>query len=80
MFVTRVSRYIPYSDRYDPQFNVTGVGLGTYYPWIRGHTCTLEVNYSFYEYPHYSFVNIYRSSKATYFAHFQGLFDISVCS
>jgi hypothetical protein len=28
-----------YSVRYYPWFYVTAVGLGTYYPWIRGHTC-----------------------------------------
>jgi hypothetical protein len=28
------------SVRYYPQFHVTAVGLGTYYPWIRGHYCT----------------------------------------
>jgi hypothetical protein len=29
-----------YSFRYYPRFYVTTVGLGTYYPHIRGHTCT----------------------------------------
>jgi hypothetical protein len=28
-----------YSVRYYPRFHVTAVGLGTYYPWIRGSTC-----------------------------------------
>ena len=29
-----------YSVRYYPWFNITAVGLGTYYPWIREHYCT----------------------------------------
>jgi hypothetical protein len=32
--------HVIYSVRYYPRFHVTAVGLGTYYPWIRGHTCT----------------------------------------
>jgi hypothetical protein len=32
---TRTSRYIYYY----PRFHVTTVGLGTYYPRIRGHIC-----------------------------------------
>jgi hypothetical protein len=28
-----------YSVRYYPWFHITTVGLGTYYPWMRGHTC-----------------------------------------
>jgi hypothetical protein len=28
-----------HSVRYCLRFHVTSVGLGTYYPWIRGHTC-----------------------------------------
>jgi hypothetical protein len=39
MFVTRI--HVTYSVRYYPWFHVTAVGLGTYYPWIRGHTCTV---------------------------------------
>jgi hypothetical protein len=31
--------HVIYSVRYYPQFHVTAVGLGTYYPWIRGHYC-----------------------------------------
>jgi len=34
MYVTRISRYVYY-----PRFHVTAVGLGTYYPWIRGSAC-----------------------------------------
>jgi hypothetical protein len=30
-----------YSFRYYPWFHVTAIGLGTYYPWIRWHTCIL---------------------------------------
>ena len=29
-----------YSIWYYPQFHVTAVGLGTYYPWIRGSACS----------------------------------------
>jgi hypothetical protein len=32
-----------YSVQYYPQFRVTAVGLGTYYPRIRGNYCTLFV-------------------------------------
>jgi hypothetical protein len=39
MYVTRISHFI-YSVQYYPQFNVTVVGLGTYYPRIWGHYCT----------------------------------------
>jgi hypothetical protein len=31
--------HIIYSVRYCPQFHVTTVGVGTYYPWIQGHYC-----------------------------------------
>jgi len=31
--------YVIYSIRYYPQFHVTVVRLGTYYPQIRGSTC-----------------------------------------
>jgi hypothetical protein len=31
--------HVIYSVRYYPRFHVTAVGLGTYYPWIRGHYC-----------------------------------------
>jgi hypothetical protein len=31
--------HIIYSIQYYPRFCVTPVGLGTYYPWIRGHCC-----------------------------------------
>jgi hypothetical protein len=31
---------VMYSVWYYPLFQVTAVGLGTYYPSIRGHTCT----------------------------------------
>jgi hypothetical protein len=33
--------HVIYSVQYHPRFHVTAVGLGTYYPWIRGHYCTL---------------------------------------
>jgi hypothetical protein len=33
--------YVIYSFRYYPQFHVTAVALGTYYPWIRGHYSAL---------------------------------------
>jgi len=39
MHVTRISRYIWFSVL--SAVSVTAVGLGTYYPWIRGSTCTL---------------------------------------
>jgi hypothetical protein len=32
--------YSVYIDQYFPRFHVTTVGLGTYYPQIRRHTCT----------------------------------------
>jgi hypothetical protein len=32
-----------YSVRYYLQLHVTAVGLGTYYSWIRGHYCTLNL-------------------------------------
>jgi hypothetical protein len=32
---------VVYSVRYYPRFHITAVGLGTYYPWIRGHYCIL---------------------------------------
>jgi hypothetical protein len=38
MHVRRISRCI-YSVRYHPRFDVNAVGLGTYYPWIRGQYC-----------------------------------------
>jgi hypothetical protein len=46
MYVTRISRYITlyhviYSVRYYPRFRVTAVGLGTYYPRIRGSACII---------------------------------------
>jgi hypothetical protein len=31
--------HVKYSVRYYPRFHITAVGLGTYYPWIRGHYC-----------------------------------------
>jgi len=31
-----ISYHVIYSVRYYPRFHVTAVGLGTYYPWIRG--------------------------------------------
>jgi hypothetical protein len=31
--------HVIYSVRYYLRFHVTAVGLGTYYPWIRGHCC-----------------------------------------
>jgi hypothetical protein len=34
-----------YSIRYYPQFHVTTVGLGTYYPCIRGHYCICFIDY-----------------------------------
>jgi hypothetical protein len=30
--------HVIYGVRYYPRFHVTAVGLGMYYPWIRGHT------------------------------------------
>jgi hypothetical protein len=35
---------IIYSVRYYPRFHVTAVGLGTYYPWIRRHTCIPQIS------------------------------------
>jgi hypothetical protein len=35
--------HVLYSVRYYPQFHVTAVGLGTYYPWIRGHTVYIYI-------------------------------------
>jgi hypothetical protein len=29
--------HVVYSVRYYPRFNITAVGLGMYYQWIRGH-------------------------------------------
>jgi hypothetical protein len=43
MHVTRISRYTVYSVRYYPRFHITAIGLGTYYPWIRGHYCRWEI-------------------------------------
>jgi hypothetical protein len=37
MYVTEY--HVIYSVRYYPRFHVTAVGLGTYYPCIRGYTC-----------------------------------------
>jgi hypothetical protein len=34
--------HVVYSVRYYPGFHVTAVGLGTYYPWIRGHYFTSQ--------------------------------------
>jgi hypothetical protein len=31
--------HVIYNVRYYPRLHVTALGLGTYYPWIRGHTC-----------------------------------------
>jgi hypothetical protein len=31
--------HVIYSVRHYPRFHITAVGLGTYYPWIRGHIC-----------------------------------------
>jgi hypothetical protein len=33
--------HVIYSVRYYPRFHVNAVGLGTYCPWIRGHTFPL---------------------------------------
>jgi hypothetical protein len=33
--------HVIYSVRYYPRFHITAVDLGTYYPWIREHYCTL---------------------------------------
>jgi hypothetical protein len=33
--------HVIYSVRYYARFHVTAVGVGTYYPWIRGHYFTL---------------------------------------
>jgi hypothetical protein len=38
--------HVIYSVRYYPRFHVTVVGLGTYYPRIRGHYCTHSKLYS----------------------------------
>jgi hypothetical protein len=40
---TMLHEYHVNSIRYYPQFHVTAVGLGTYYPRIRWHYCTLLV-------------------------------------
>jgi len=41
VFCTNITLYhVIYSVRYYTQFHVTAVGLGTYYPWIRGSDCT----------------------------------------
>jgi hypothetical protein len=32
--------HVIYSVRYYSRCHVTAVGLGTYYPWIRGYYCT----------------------------------------
>jgi hypothetical protein len=43
IYVQYVQEYhFIYRIRYYPRFHVTAVGLGTYYPWIRGHCCTLS--------------------------------------
>jgi hypothetical protein len=42
LFVTWMSHYM-YRIWYYPQFHVTTVGLGTYYLWVQGHTCTKSV-------------------------------------
>jgi hypothetical protein len=34
--------HVIYSVRYYPRFHLTVVGLGTYYPWIRGLICILK--------------------------------------
>jgi hypothetical protein len=34
------------SVRYYPRFHVTAVGLGTYYPWIRGHYSIIILDYN----------------------------------
>ena len=37
---TNITLYhVMYSFRYYQRFNVTAVGLGTHYPWIRGFVC-----------------------------------------
>jgi hypothetical protein len=33
--------HVIYSFHYYPWFHATAVGLETYYPWIRGHRCTV---------------------------------------
>jgi hypothetical protein len=35
--------HVIYSFRYYPRFQVITVGLGTYYPWVRGHYCILFI-------------------------------------
>ena len=30
--------HVIYNFRYHPRFHVTAVGIGTYYPWIRGYS------------------------------------------
>jgi hypothetical protein len=41
--------HVIYSVRYYPRFHVTAVGLGTYYPWIRGHYCTDYQGFTSYD-------------------------------
>jgi hypothetical protein len=37
--------YVIYSVQYYPQFHITAVVLGTYYPWIQGHYCMYMYTY-----------------------------------
>jgi len=39
--------HVIYSFRYYPQFRVTAVGLGTYYPWIWGYACICVCIYTY---------------------------------
>jgi hypothetical protein len=36
--------HVIHSIRYYPRFHITAVGVGTYYPLIRGHYCSLFAN------------------------------------
>ena len=39
--------HVIYSIRYYPRFHVNAVGLGTYYPWIRGSASTSNIRFEY---------------------------------
>jgi hypothetical protein len=39
--LSTVTKHVTYRVRYYRRFHAAAVGLGTYYPWIRGHYCIL---------------------------------------
>jgi len=41
--------HVIYSVRYYPRIQVTSVDLGTYYPWIRGSACILNMRLVVFE-------------------------------